>query len=65
MTQLAVGAFSFPFGIGLAARLSTSSPSSFDPGADLRPYVFAGFDSFSGTVSAGPGGLHAAVGSMR
>ena len=51
--RLACGGLSIPLGIGLAAAVSTSAPSTFDPAADLRPYFFLGFDSFGGSVLSG------------
>jgi hypothetical protein len=45
--RLAYGIYSFPLGIGCAARIDTRSPSAFDAGRDLRFYLFLGFDSFA------------------
>jgi hypothetical protein len=46
------GSYAFPVGMGIEAEVSTSAPSGFSPGRDLRLYVFAGFDSFGGPASA-------------
>ena len=47
------GIAEFPAGLGLAARIGTSAPFSFDPSRDLGLYLFAGFDGFSAGSRAG------------
>jgi len=47
------GIAAFPAGLGLAARIGTSAPFSFDPSRDLGLYLFAGFDGFSAGSRAG------------
>jgi hypothetical protein len=51
--HLVYGIYSIPLGIGLAARIDTHAPASFDAGTDLRLYVFLGFDSFGSTEKKG------------
>jgi len=45
--RFAYGSYSVPLGLGLAAAISTTDPASFDPGRDIRPYMYVGFDSFA------------------
>jgi hypothetical protein len=47
--RLSFASFTLPVGIGLAARISTMNPGSFDPSTDLGLYAFIGFDSLGGT----------------
>ena len=51
--RLVYGIYSIPLGIGLAARIDTHAPASFDAGTDLRVYVFLGFDSFGSAEKKG------------
>jgi hypothetical protein len=69
--RFAFNGYGFPVGIGIAAALDTANPSSFAPAANLRVYLFSGFDSFGGQslspLSAAPGtpaerALHAPAG---
>jgi hypothetical protein len=51
--RLVYGLYTVPVGFGLAARIDTASPGSFDVANDLRPYLFIGFDSFGSLVKQG------------
>jgi hypothetical protein len=51
--RLVYGIYDIPLGIGLAARIDTRAPSSFDAGSDLRLYLFLGFDSFGSLLGHG------------
>ena len=47
------GYIDLPLGVGLAARVDRTSPSSFSAASDLMPYLFLGFDSFSAFAQYG------------
>jgi len=48
---IGLGMVSMPVGVGVSFRLDTSDIASFDPGQDIRPYIFLGFDSFLSAVT--------------